>query len=339
MTTEKFFHELIRRRDGIFSSDLLITAIGYLDFFNWLNEHPSHFKGICESLELAERPVDVMLTFFCSLGFIDNVKDIYRVSNHGRTFLVKDSRYDLRGYFNSLRERPICHEILSVLKTNRPLNWANAPGGNEWAKAMSQEDFAESFTSAMDCRGTYLAPILAKRLRCEKYSRILDIAGASGVYSSALVKLYPHLHAAIIEKPPVHTLAEYAMKKQGLSKNISVIPMDMFADGWPGGYDIHLFSHVLHDWDFQDVQYLLEKSFNALEPGGMLVIHDAHINRKKTGPVEVAEYSILLMLSTRGKCYSFQEMEQVLTSVGFKDIHTFSTAGFRSLITARKPNV
>jgi predicted nicotinamide N-methyase len=334
---DHFFNVLLRRRDGVFSTDLLITAIGYLDFFNWLDTHPSDPKGICTHLNLAMRPVDVMLTFFSSLGLIEQVKDTYRVSKRGKMFLVKGSTYDLRGYFNSLRERPICKEILSVLKTNKPMNWANAPQGDEWAKAITQEDFAEHFTSAMDSRGTFLAPVLAKRLHCRKYSRVLDVAGASGVYSSALIKAYPHLHAAILEKPPVDHLAEFAIKKRGLSKDISIIPMDMFSDPWPRGFDMHLFSHVLHDWDIQDVQHLLEKSFGVLEQGGMVVIHDAHINKQKTGPVEVAEYSILLMLSTRGKCYSFGEMERILIGIGFKDIRIVPTSGFRSLITAKKP--
>ena len=334
----RFFNGLLRRRDGVFSTDLLITAIGYLDFFSWLEEHPTDPEGICANMKLEKRPVDVMLTYFSSIGLIEKVNDRFRVSKHGKMFLVKGAAYDLRGYFNSLRERPICKEILSVLNTNIPLNWANAPQGDEWAKAMEQEDFAEHFTSAMDSRGVFLAPVLAKRLHCGRYSRVLDVAGASGVYSRALVKAYPHLHATILEKPPVDTLAEFAIQKQGLSKDISVIPMDMFSDVWPRGFDIHLFSHVLHDWDFQDVQHLLEKSFDTLEPGGTLAIHDAHINKQKTGLVEVAEYSILLMLLTRGKCYSFGEMEIILKGIGFKDIHNVPTAGFRSLITAKKPN-
>ena len=335
---DRFFNGLLRRRDGIFSTDLLITAIGYLDFFNWLKKNPSTLAGICKSLKLAERPADVMLTFFSSLKLIKKIGSHYHISRNGDAFFREGSTFDLRGYFNSLIERPICRDIAAVLRTNTPLNWANAPQGNEWAKAMTQKKFAEHFTSAMDSRGSFLAPALAKRLHCRRYSRLLDVAGASGIYSSVLVKAYPHLRATILEKPPVDRLAETAIRRQSLSKNISVIPGDMFSDAWPCGFDIHLFSHVLHDWDVQDVEHLLEQSFHALEPGGMVAIHDAHINKHKTGPLEVAEYSILLMLSTRGKCYSVGEMETMLTRIGFQELQSVPTAGFRSLVTAIKPN-
>ena len=75
----------------------------------------------------------------------------------------------------------------------------------------------------------------------------------------------------------------------------------------------------------------------VLAPGGLLVVHDAHINTDKTGPLHVAEYSALLMHITEGKCYSIAEMETYLTEVGFVEPKFIPTAAARSLITARKP--
>ncbi len=338
MTGAHYFGGLLRRRDSLFSTDLLITAIGYLDFFNWLKNTPATYEEICAGLKLAERPADVLLTFFCSLGLVEKAGKKYRVTKNGSAYFVRGSKFDLTGYFNSLRERPICRDILSVLRTGTPLNWANAPKRDEWAKAMAKEDFARDFTSAMDSRGAFLAPILAKKIRCRKNSRLLDIAGASGVYSCAMVRANPRLRATVLEKPSVDAFARKAIRKEGLSNKISVVAADMFSDPWPEGFDIHLLSHVLHDWDAGHVRYLLKQSFSTLEPGGLLAIHDAHINKFKTGPLEVAEYSILLMLSTRGKCYSRGEMAGWLKEAGFVAGRTEPTAGHRSVITARKPD-
>lgn len=334
----RFFNGFLRRRDGVFSTDLLITSIGYLDFFNWLKQNPSTLTGVCKSLRLAKRPVDVMLTLFSSLGLVIKVGSQYRLSENGRVFFMEGSKFDLSGYFNSLRERPICQDILGILKTNMPFNWSNSPKGNEWTKAMAKKDFAGSFTAAMDSRGAVLAPVLAEKINCTNYTKLLDIAGASGIYSCALIRKYPHLQATVLEKSPVDSIAKNAIKKQGFSKKISVVSADMFSVEWPRGFDIHLLSHVLHDWDIKSVRLLLQKSYDTLEPQGLLAIHDAHINRQKTGPVEVAEYSVLLMLSTRGKCYSIGEMEQLLLDTGFTNVRCKQTAGFRSVITARKPS-
>jgi acetylserotonin N-methyltransferase len=110
----------------------------------------------------------------------------------------------------------------------------------------------------------------------------------------------------------------------------------MFADDWPRDFDIHLISNVLHDWDEPIVRDLLAKSQAALPADGLLIIHDAHINADKTGPLHVAEYSALLMNITEGKCYSIGEMRAYLRDAGFEWLDYQPTAVSRSYILARK---
>jgi hypothetical protein len=71
-------------------------------------------------------------------------------------------------------------------------------------------------------------------------------------------------------------------------------------------------------------------------PGGMIVVHDAHINATKTGPLPVAAYSVLLMTISEGKCYSEAEMTDLLARAGFSNVEYFPTVADRSVITARK---
>ena len=77
------------------------------------------------------------------------------------------------------------------------------------------------------------------------------------------------------------------------------------------GYDVHLYSQVLHDWDAQRVEHLLAASFATLPPGGWLLDHDTHINADKQGPLSIAEYSVLLLHSTPGKCWSTAERADI----------------------------
>ena len=93
---------------------------------------------------------------------------------------------------------------------------------------------------------------------------------------------------------------------------------------------------MLHDWDVPDVKRLLARSFAALPPGGLLVIHDAHLDAAKSGPLPVAAYSALLMHSTEGRCYSIAEMDDFLRACGFAELHHAATAADRSVLTAKK---
>lgn len=171
----------------------------------------------------------------------------------------------------------------------------------------------------------------------KKHRHLLDIAGGSGIYACSFVAHHPHLRATVLEKPPVDKIAAGAIARRGCTEKVSVVAGDMLAAPLPAESDVHLISNVLHDWDEPVVKQILAKSFQALPPGGLLVLHDAHLNADKTGPLHVAEYSVLLMHSTEGRCYSTAEMEEYLREAGFVEFHFTPTAAARSILTARKP--
>jgi predicted O-methyltransferase YrrM len=232
----------------------------------------------------------------------------------------------------------VTKDFLTVLRTGKPANWGSLKDEKAWAKAMENAGFAEQFTAAMDCRGLYLGRAVARALDCANYSRLLDIAGGSGIYACCIVAAHPQMTATVLERPPVDRIAEKIISDRGYASRVSVCSGDFFAQPLPDGHDVHLFSNVLHDWDEPAVEQLLARSFQALLPGGMLAVHDAHLNARKTGPLHVAEYSAMLMHSTEGKCYSVAEMESYLKEAGFREIRFIPTAASRSIITAKKPH-
>jgi len=327
---------IYRYRDGLYAADLLTAAICHLDFFNWLNAHPADVKTICESLGLKERPVDVMVTLFAAMGLVHRDGEICRLTELAKEHLSKSSPWCIAPYFGSVKDRPVCLDMVEVLRTGKPSRWASLRDEQEWAKAMENPVFAAQFTAAMDCRGAYLAPAMAQRLDCNGYHHLLDVGGGSGIYACALVARHSHLRATILDKAPVDRLARELIAGRGFARSVSVVAGDMFRDPFPEGCDIHLFSNVLHDWDGSQVEQLIARSFAALRPGGMIVIHDAHINATKTGPLPVAAYSALLMTLSEGKCYSELEMTGYLTQAGFGQVQHFPTVVDRSVVTARK---
>ncbi|RZN34204.1 MAG: methyltransferase [Methanosarcinales archaeon] len=330
---------LLRLRDGVYAGDLFVTAVAYLDFFSWLdnNAGDADLRGICSSLQIEERPADVMLTLFKSLNLIVEGDGGYCLTELSRDHLAGSSPWFLGPYISSLKGMSVCGEMLEVLKTGKPANWGAGKGGVEWSLAMEDVGFAEVFTVGMDSRGAYFAPVLARAIDLSGHDNLLDVAGASGIYSSAIVSQYPHLLASVFEKPPVDRIARNSIDKWGLSDRIGVVTGDMFRDEFPSGFDVHLFSNVLHDWDVGAVKLLLENSYRNLRPGGRILIHDAHLNAEKDGPLTVAEYSVLLMFLTEGRCYSISEMEEVLVGVGFSEIACVPTVASRSVIMGKKP--
>jgi SAM-dependent methyltransferase len=331
--------EIYRVRDGLYAADMLLTALVHLDLFSWLDTHPATQSEICRAFDLVERPADVMLTLFAAMGLVERRSGVFHLTALAHEHLVRDSPWFLGPYYASLKERPVSLDLLKVLRSGTPANWGSQKDEKDWHKAMETEEFAASFTAAMDCRGVYLAQAVAKAVNLSAQRHLLDIAGGSGIYACALVAHWPHLRATVLEKPPVDRIAAGAIDARGYSAQVEVFAGDMLAAPLPECADAHLYSNVLHDWDEPVVRELLRKSFDALPPGGLVMVHDAYLNAAKNGPLHVAEYSVLLMHSSEGRCYSVAEMETYLTDAGFRGVRYTAGAAARGVVSARKPAV
>jgi SAM-dependent methyltransferase len=327
---------LYRYRDGLYTADLLTAALVHLDLFSHIDANPSDADTICRSLEIHPRPADVMLTLFVAMGLLARDGQTYRLTETARDHLVRTSPWFLGPYYASFKERPVCKDFVAILKSGRPANWASAPAQQDWARAMENPDFARQFTAAMDCRGLYLGRAVARAIDLSRHRRVLDIAGGSGVYACCIVEHHAHLSATVLDKPPVDGVAAQAIAERGFSDRVSVHSADMFAGPLPDGFDVHFFSNVLHDWDVPVIRQLLRASSAALPAGGLIVIHDAHLNEDKSGPLPVAAYSALLMHACEGRCYSVAEMRTLLHESSFSDVGHVPTVADRSVIVARR---
>lgn len=324
-------------RDGIYAVDLLTAAIVHLDLFTWLSRKPAKISEIREELDLSERPADVLLTLCMANGLVECLSGVFHATDLAKEHLSRDSAWNIIDYYASLGDRPVCRDFLQVLRTGRPANWGGSEENADWHHGMEVENFARSFTAAMDCRGLFLGQSLAAKWNTEGARHVLDIGGGSGVYATALVARHPSLRATVFEKIPVDEICREHLRRRGVENRVKVATGDMFSDPYPMDCDTHLLSNVIHDWDFPEARELLAKSFASLPNKGQIILHEAFLNREKTGPLPVAEYSAILMHSTQGKCYSIGEMEMLLAEAGFQEIRYQDNVINRGFFTARKP--
>lgn len=330
--------QILRYRDRQQAAELLAVAIGHADLFSWLKKNPGgSTEELLDHFGWASRPGDVLLTLCRANGFIESAEGDHRLTTLAEEFLVADSPWNLRPYYAPILDSAVTRDFLEVLRTGKPANWQAKTEGADWHASMLDEEFARGFTELMNCRGLAFGQSLARALgeRLTGRKHVLDVGGGSGIYAGTLVAAHPHLRATVLEQPPVDAIAREQIAGHGLAKKIEVHSADMFTDDWPA-CDVLLFSNVLHDWDFPEVRSLCERAAAALEPGGLLVIHEAFINNEKTGPLPVAEYSSLLMHITQGKCYTPAEYASVLEPLGLRPGLYEETIADRGFMTAVK---
>jgi SAM-dependent methyltransferase len=330
---------ILRYRDRQYAAELIATALLHFDFFSWLHENDGATeKEICTHFGFAARPADVLLTLCRANGFISaDASHGLHLTQLAREHLVVGSPWFLGAYYAPIKNTPIVQDYVKVLHSGKPAHWQAQSDAGDWHESMLDESFAKDFTELMNCRGIAFGQVLAKKLTplLGGRSHVLDVGGGSGIYSSTLLAAHPVLRATVLEQAPVDAITRNEIARHGLTDRVHVIRCDMFADPWPTT-DILLLSNLLHDWDFPEVRRLLEKSSQALEPGGLLVIHEAFLHNDKTGPLPVAEYSALLMSITQGKCYTPDEYGSILEELGFTVGAYQDTIADRGFMTAVK---
>lgn len=330
--------QILRYRDRQYAAELIAVLLLKFDFFTWLHtRNGATTSEIMAQFELAERPCDVALTLCRANNFISSSDGFHEMTILGREHLVKGSPWFLGPYYKPIQDTPIVETFLNVFKSGKPAQWQAREDGDDWHESMMDEQFAQDFTDLMNSRGIAFGQALAQGLipKIQDKKTLLDVGGGSGIYSATLVSKFPHLKATVLEQKPVDAIAKKEINNHGLTDRIEVLTGDMFRDPWPQNPDILLFSNVLHDWDFPEVEALIKKAASCLDSGGLLVIHEAFLNNDKSGPLAVAEYSALLMNITQGKCYSPREYGEILENYSFEAgpyHHTLADRGFMTAI-------
>ena len=102
----------------------------------------------------------------------------------------------------------------------------------------------------------------------------------------------------------------------------SLQPGDMFVDPFPSGMDAIMFSSVLDVFDAQRVETLLAKAYEALGPGGRVLIYSCNTAADAAGGIIATSLSLFLnMIATgEGMAYPVADYERMLRKAGFDQV-------------------
>lgn len=309
---------------GSYGTELLTAAVAHFDLFTKLARGPKSFESLREELQLAPRPMNVLITALRAMRLL-------RVDDQGRLQLTPLSRqhlpagsaYDIGGYIGLAASGPGVREMVERLRTNTPRGLDLNEDGVAFIyqagvpSAMEQAKLARHFTLSLAGRAKNVAPALAQQVDLGGAELLLDVGGGSGIYSIAMLKRYPQLRAIVIDRPEVLRVADEFRRRYNVVDRLELREGDMFGTPLPTGADAILLSNVLHDWDIPDCQQLIDRCHSALNPGGQLLIHDVFLNDDLDGPLPVALYSAALFTLTLGRAYSAAEYREWLNASGF----------------------
>ncbi len=83
-----------------------------------------------------------MLTLMTAMGLIGQEGGEYYVTDLAKERLVQGSSWNIRPYFETMKERPICKDMIQVLKTGKPASWVSKKDEAEWIVAMENNELS-----------------------------------------------------------------------------------------------------------------------------------------------------------------------------------------------------
>jgi cyclopropane fatty-acyl-phospholipid synthase-like methyltransferase len=203
---------------------------------------------------------------------------------------------------------------------------------------MANAEEADYFTRAQHAGSLGPAAVVAKQVDLAGAARLLDVAGGSGAFSITLCHRFPDLRATVLDFPTVTPVAQRYISEAGLADRIGVLPGDALQSAWPGSQDAVLLSYLMSAVAGAAIPRLARLAYDALRPGGQLLVHDFFVDDDRQGPRGAALWFVLFLFNADAVSLTPGDLTAALAASGFTDVTVRDVIpGLTRLAIARKP--
>ena len=295
--------------------------LGLLDLL--ATSGPLSAEQIHSELNLAERAGNILLLGCTSLGMIERHGDRYHLATQIRDLMNCGMWPHIK---NTVAfEQHIVYEaqadFAESLRQNTNVGLRRIPGeGADLYRRLAQKpQLQKIFYRYMRSWSQLANDDLVRSVDLSGARTLLDCGGGDAVNAIALAQANPQLQVTVLEIPSCIPLALEGIRQAQLDGRITVRDLDIFSDTFPGSYDCVLFAHQMVIWTPKENTQLLRKAYDALVPGGRVVLFNSMSNDHGDGPLIAALDSVYFasLPAEGGMIYPWRQHESSLRAAGF----------------------
>jgi SAM-dependent methyltransferase len=317
---------------GFWASRTLLSAVE-LELFTHLARGPQDADPLIGALGLHPRGALDFLDALVALGVLEREGKTYRNTPDTEQFLDKSKPSYVGGLLEMAAARlyPYWGSLTEALRTGQPQNEAKQ-GGNPFDAIYRDEQSLRGFLQAMSGVSLGTARAMAKKFPWENYQTFVDVGAAQGALPVQIALAHPHLTGGGFDLPVVGPVFEEYVSSHGLQDRLRFYPGDFFTQPCPTA-DVLVMGHILHDWDLERKRELLAKCYEALRPGGCLIVYDAMIDDERRQNVFGLLMSLNMLIETPGGFdYTGAQCCEWMTEAGFTQVRVEPLTGGDSMV-------
>jgi ubiquinone/menaquinone biosynthesis C-methylase UbiE len=314
-----------------YAAPLMLEAGVRHKIFDALDAGPKSAEQVAAVTGTSPRGTRILLNGLAGLEIVRKSGYQYSLTPESAKFLVSTKPAFMGGILRHTSTIiPNWLKLADSVKTGKP------------SKSVNQEatgsEFFREFVEDMFPMGIGASKQLAESLDLKGPVKVLDIAAGSGVWSIPLAQKYPTARVTIVDWEGVIPAAQKVTKRMGVGDRYEFKPGDLLAVNFGTGYNVATLGHILHSEGEERSRKLIKKVFDALAPGGTIVIAETIPNDDRTGPPHALIFAVNMLVHTDvGDTFTFAEMSKWLREAGFSNVRTLDTPTPSPLILATKP--
>ncbi|WP_040548519.1 methyltransferase [Pedosphaera parvula] len=321
---------------GFASSKALLSAVE-LGLFTELAKSPGDAASLTAKLGLNERAARDFFDTLVALGMLDRKGGFYSNTPEADLYLDRAKPTYMGGLLEMMNARLYAFwgSLTEALRTGKPQNEIKA-GGNAFEVLYSNPERLEAFLKAMTGISLGTGRAIAEKFPWDNYKTFVDVGCAQGALPVQVALKHGHLTGLGYDLECVGPIYERYIRTNGLSDRLKFAPGDFFKDPLPKT-DVLVMGHILHDWNLEEKKMLLKKAYDALQPGGAVLIYEAIIDDERRNNVFGLIMSLNMLIETTGGFdYTGAECCQWMREAGFRETRVEHLIGPDSMVIGIK---
>ncbi len=151
--------------------------------------------------------------------------------------------------------------------------------------------------------------------------KMMDLGGGSGAYSINAVKTFEGLEAVVFDLPPVTVVTQEYLEQNEVTDRVDTLGGDFINDPLPTGCDVAVMASNLPIYNAANIQRVVSKAFDALEPGGEMHLVGETLHPDGVGPLDAALWGMAeIQYGSGGRSHTVTECIGYFENAGFVDV-------------------